>query len=314
MKRIRSFLFCMILAAVSLTLCSCGSGFGVPKYGKLESMTVQEYANGEPISRELTCDIENGKEYRQNDSAMYEWGDMFSKYHNFRKTNDKGFAQSTQALLYRLKTTDGEEISFFVYMNPEGTASYFERPDGVVWKDTGEFGDDPFTGGYSNYQHLSFNDAYEEGAKKGEYQLLPGYNGRGKAILVTDDTAIAEDPNDTDRNIRIEVDRIYWEGWDGTGSLELPVYDDTFFGKDHEYLANRAEDVRFIVRINATDQELNGYWVDSQGNHLSNSYTTNHTYELYDLVTGERVLFEDGPAAPEEIKKYIDGVNKKTEQ
>ena len=97
-----------------------------------------------------------------------------------------------------------------------------------------------------------------------------------------------------------------WDGWDGKGSLELPVYDDLFFGKDHEYLANRAEDVRFVVRINATDQQLNGYWVDSQGNHLSNSYITNHAYELYDLVTGERVFFEDGSTAREEIKKYID--------
>ena len=311
MNRVRTFFLCIMLVGMSLILCSCGSGFGVPKYGKLESMTVQEYANGEPVSREVTCDIEDDIEYRANDSAMYEWGDIFSKYHNFRKTNDKGFAQSTQALLYRLKTTDGEEISFFVYMNPEGTASYFEKPDGEVWKDTGEFGADPFTGGYSSYQHLSFNDAFEEAAVDGDYQLLPGYNGRGKALLVTDDTAIAEDPNDTDRNIRIEVDQIYWEGWDGTGSLELPVYDDIFFRKDHEYLANRAEDVRYIIRINAIGQDINGYWVDSQGNHLSNSYTTYHTYELCDLVTGERILFEDGSTAPVEVKNYIDGANGK---
>ena len=291
-----------------LSACSTAPAaeFGFPTCGELESITVQEYVNGEPVSREIAYDPEQWAGNDPDDSAFCMWNtDIWA----LEREDDQGKADTTQALRYRLTKTDGTDLEFYVYMLRDSGATYFQKPDGELWRDKSEFSSDSFTDEYGVYQHISFDQAFGSQLESRDFQMLPEYNGTAKALVIEDYSAVTDDSNDTPHEPKIECEDVYWDGWDGVASLQLPHYQG-YWGED-DYGAIRPEDVRFVVIYEAIDVEIDGHWVDSSGNHVSNSYRYTYQGTIYDLATGESATFmETGDSSIfDQAKDFIDRAN-----
>ena len=295
-----------VILSATLSACSVGdAAFGMPNFGEIQSITVQEYANGVPVSREVTLDIsKDAKSNGDNKSALI----LFGTLRGFTKTKEEGRADQTQALLYRVLTADQGEFSFYLYLDHE--QSYFQKTDGEVWKDTGDLADVAFEGEYSNYRYTSIREAFDDHIADRSFRLPPGYNGTGKALFIEDTSSVSGEAPDA--GPRIKPEQINWDGWDGTGGLELPLYNINGY---REYEAVRTEDIRFIIFHTANRADLRGYWADSKGNHLSDDYTYGYVTELIDLETGESYLFEGTEdEMREQVKAQLDEIIREGDQ
>ena len=149
MSKIKIFIIVIIIIAAAVFYFSY-EDFKSPKWSEVQSMTVQEYANGQPVSRELEMAL---PDYGSSSSQHSVINSLCAK--DIRRTKDPVSAGITQALLYRVYTKDGKEYSFFVFPDPKNdhTATYFEKPDGKLWKSD----DNCLKTAYSNYQNLSLS-------------------------------------------------------------------------------------------------------------------------------------------------------------
>ena len=309
MKLVPKFLlFCLVASLVAVIAACSGiqaNQFGFPTYGELESFTVQEYVNGEPVSREIPYDVDEWSSYDPDDLVFAAWSGEPS---DLKKVDEEANADSSLALKYRLTMTDGSELEFFVYIVPQW-AVYFQKADGELWRFRGDRPEECFTSAYTGYQWRSFRLAFEDQIETRSFQILPEYNGTGKALVIEDRSAVADDPDNGAYQPRFEFEDVYWDGWDGTPSLQLPHYKG--YWQEDDYGAVRPEDVRYVVVYEAVDSEVDGYWVDSSGNYVSSSSSDVFVCTVYDLVTGQTATFSEGEDASifDQVKSYINQAN-----
>ncbi|VEH00218.1 Uncharacterised protein [Slackia heliotrinireducens] len=307
-KRIALFLL-TVSAALLTCMFGCGPSWqeelGWPTYGQLESVAVQEYANGEAVSREISYDLSDWDSYESDEYFYGAWGGVNPE---FEPAEDNAPSpDSTQAIRCRITTVEGSDLEFYIYNAGLG-ASYIQMADGSVWRCRSEYPEELFEHAYSRYQHASFDQAFKAQVETGSFEMLPEYNGTGKAVVIEDERPVADDPDDPSM-VRVKPEDVYWEGWDGTGSLQLPHYQG--YWKEEDYGALRAEDVRFVVVYATVDSQIDGHWVDEAGNHVSNSYSYTYEGTVYDLATDETATFGDRGDASifDQVREFIDEAN-----
>lgn len=306
----------IILLASSITvlacsfLCSCTTtspkDFGFPTFGELESITVQEYVNGQPVSREVSLDAEQWANQNPDDSAF---GMLGGDTWALERVDGEGKAETSQALRYRLTSADGTQLEFYVYVAADEGATYFQKTDGELWRDTSDSPEKIFTSEYRDYQVESFEQAFRAQIDNRDFKMLSEYNGTGKALVIEDRSTLPSDHDSPYYKPSIEFEEVYWDGWDGTASLQLPHYRGRW-GKD-DYGAIRPEDVRFVLIYELIDEKIDGEWVTSRGDHVS--YTYDYTFQgtVYDLLTGEKATFLDTSDSyiRDQAEKFIDDAN-----
>ena len=310
-KRIAILMLTSLIAACACSLLySCGTApaveFGFPTYGELESVTVQEYANGEPVSREVSFNASRWEDRDPDESAFTMWNDDI---HALKQVDEEGKAESTQALRYRLTTTDGTELEFYVYIPEHNASTYFQKADGELWRDTSDNPGASFIDEFRSYQIESFEQAFRAQIEARDFQMLPEYNGTGKALVIEGDATETDDFSNTSYEPGIEFEEVYWDGWDGVASLQLPHYQG-YWGED-DYGAIRPEDVRFVVLYEVIDSKIDGHWVDANGNHVSYSHQYTYQGTIYDLLTGESATFAETADSSifDQAKDFIDKAN-----
>ena len=310
-KQIAIILLASSIAVLACSfLCSCTTtspkDFGFPTFGELESITVQEYVNGQSVSREVSLDAEQWANQNPDDSAFGMWsGDAWA----MERVDGEGKAETSQALKYRLVSTDDAELEFFVYFDAAEGAVYFQKTDGELWRGTSDSSKKIFRSEYEDYQRESFEQAFRAQVKNRNFKMLSEYNGTGKAFVVEDCSTLPGDSDNPNYKPSIEYEAVYWDGWDGSASLQLPHYQGRW-GKD-DYGAIRPEDVRFVLIYELIDEKIDGEWVTSRGDHVS--YTYDYTFQgtAYDLLTGEKATFLDTSDSyiRDQAEKFIDDAN-----
>ncbi len=268
----RKYVILLFMTAVMLALCACSGGekLELPKYTDLQSITVQEIENGQPVSREVS--LHDELQYRQ---ANYQDTFYFTTKGYRKITKESQMPEKEKSIAYRFTDTDGNTRLFYVYSDKQ--YDYIEEPGIGIWR-----GKRPqrqralYDSSYDAYERESWAQSFLDNAKDKSFTLLPEYKGTGKAIFVDISEGTVDD----------WVERFIPEA----------------------YVAKRAEDVRYIVLCELASKIYEGYWyVPETGEKLGDSYDLEYKARVYDLVTGEStVLVEKTINGIFEIPDYIE--------
>ncbi len=243
---------------VLLTACN-NTKLNLPVMEDIATATIREYCNGTPVSREITL----SKDSIGLLNYFIKLRD-YGKYKQYRKTIKKSVSDVPtveKSFRIRLELVSGEVRTFYIYAT--GNKEYIEEPHIGIYKYLYTINSlyrsltrESSLGGHA-YLYISLSDAFF-----GEnYSILQEYNGAAKAIFMEFKSG-GDDTNDNPLS------------WPSRYIPEARV-------------AERAEDVRYIVAY-YDKATYSGYWyVPSTGKRLGNSY--DHTYDLiiHDLIKKE---------------------------
>jgi len=234
------------------------------------SATLQEYCDGEPISRAF---------------LMEGQFDLFNiivclENQQFTKTSQQSVddvPSAEKSYRINLELADGNTRTLYFYAKED--KQYIEEPYAGIYVGNPPDWCAPYWDAFTqkDYLMLSLVAAFgsehyphiEKVPQQERYPLLPAYNGAGKAVRVD----IYDNHDETVRH---------------------PPFDDPLWKIPENRLAERAEDVRYVVEVSHVTGSIKGYWVDENGKTVgterdNSSYTT-----IYDLVTGSITKIDDG--------------------
>lgn len=269
-------LLAIFLAAVKVTImltlsgCSGGTRLELPIYEDLQSITIQEIENGQPVSREVTLyDELHPRQYISPDYIRFDTD-------GFRQiTNKNQITSADKCIAYRFKEKNGNSRLLNIYSD-EGY-NYIEEPGIGVWREKRPQNRwTLYDLSYEVYEDNSWAQAFLNTAEDKIFTLLPEYNGAEKAIFID----ISEE------TVNDWVQRFIPEA----------------------FAASRAEDVRYVVLCEVASKTYEGYWyVPETGEELGDSYDVEYKATVYDLATGDTiVLVETTVNGMFEIPDYID--------
>ena len=259
-----------VLMLLALSGCSDGAELELPTYEDLQSITVQEIENGQPVSREVTMyDELHPRLYTSPDYIRFDTD-------GFRKiTKESQMTSADKCIAYRFTEKSGNSRLLNIYSGEE--YNYIEEPGIGVWREKRPQNEwTLYDLSYEKYEDNSWAQAFLNTAKDKILTLLPEYNGAEKAIFVD----ISEE------TVNEWVERFIPEA----------------------FVASRAEDVRYVVLCEVASKTYEGYWyVPESGEKLGDSYDVEYKATVYDLVTGDAiVLVETTVNGMFEIPDYID--------
>ena len=258
-----------VLMLLALSGCSDGAALELPTYEDLQSITVQEIENGQPVSREVTLyDELHPRLYTSPDYIRFDTD-------GFRQiTNESQITSADKCIAYRFIEKSGNSRLLNIYSDEK--YNYIEEPGIGVWREKRPQNQwTLYELSYDVYEDNSWAQAFLNTAKDKIFTLLPEYNGAEKAIFVD----ISEEP------VNDWVERFIPEA----------------------FAASRAEDVRYVVLCEVASKTYEGYWyVPETGEELGDSYEVEYKATVYDLATGDTiVLVEMTVNGMFEIPDYI---------
>lgn len=260
----------MILMLLALSGCTGGAKLELPTYADLQSITVQEIENGQPVSREVS--LHNELQYYQSHSP----DDVYFPTKDYRQiTKESQMPTSDRSLAYRFTDNTGNTRLLNIYSDKN--YNYIEEPGIGVWREKRSKAQwAQYDLSYKTYEDNSWAQAFLDTAIDKSFSLLPEYNGAEKAIFID----ISEEA------VSDWVERFIPEA----------------------FVAKRAEDVRYVVLCDIASKTYEGYWyVPETGERLDDSYDVEYKATVYDLVTGDTtVLVEMTVNGIFEIPDYID--------
>ncbi|NMA25970.1 MAG: DUF5301 domain-containing protein [Clostridiales bacterium] len=262
-------LLCLLLA-LSFFGCSGGKKLELPTYAELQSITVQEVENGQPVSREVSLD--DDLEFYQSN---YPDDQYFSVKDYKQITDESKIPASEKSIAYRFTETGGNTRLLKIFSDDK--YDYIEEPGIGVWRAKRPQKQwTQYALSYKKYSDKSWTQAFLDNAADKNFTLLPEYNGAAKAIFVD----ISEE------TVSDWVERFIPEA----------------------FAASRAEDVRYVVLCEVASKVYEGYWyVPETGERLDDSHDTQYRATAYDLVTGDTtVLVAQTMNGIFEITDYID--------
>ena len=244
-----------------------------PVYGDLNEITIQEYNGDTPVSREITVyDSVSLKEFPETRQWLNTYG-----IREIKRKKDQ--PKRTKSYLMRFKKKDGTTSSVFIYGDDE---HYYLEQDGNFWQ-----GKDLFWSFENLYADLSYTSAFGSEVEDRSFTLLPEYNGAGKAM------------------------------WMGLTDIDPTNICDTMYRNhafeehynwciDPEYVAERAEDVRYIFVCDYNHMTYDGYWYNVEtGEKVSDSYDTSYDVTAYDLLTGESEMIARDLFMPQDASDAV---------
>ena len=255
MRKLLAILFAAakVITLLALSGCSDGAKLELPTYEDLQSITVQEIVNGQPVSREVTLyDELHPRLYTSPDYIRFDT-DGFKKI-----TKDSQMTSTDRCIAYRFTEKSGNSRLLNIYSGEK--YDYIEEPGIGVWREKRPPNEWPlYNLSYEVYEDNSWAQAFLNTAKDKIFTLLPEYNGAEKAIFV----------DISDETVSDFVERLIPEA----------------------FVASRAEDVRYVVLCEVASKTYKGYWyVPETGEKLNDSYDVEYKATIYDLVTGDTIV------------------------
>ena len=233
-----------------------GTGLETPTYAQIDTLTMQEMQNGVAVSGEvsLTNQVES---WRQENPERTYFGTKYYK----KIESSRPIAGEERSFFYRVRLTDGTERDFTVFSDEK--YDYIEELSVGLWRyQRGKTMASSYDCAQSAYQRLTYDQAFGQYAAERKFSIMPGYNGAGKAIILT--------------TIKGKI-----EEW-------------TTFRIPDELAAARAEDVRYLVLVDVVEQIKTGEWVTVEtGEKVGDAYDTYCFAAIYDLETGETHVFDE---------------------
>lgn len=262
LKRILAISIGSVALTAGATVIMCnyvppeGTVLETPTYAQIDTLTMQEIQNGVAVSGEVSL-TEKIKSWRQEDPERTYFG---TKY--FEKTkSSRPIAGEEKSFVYRFRLTDGTERDFSIFSDDK--FDYIEELGVGLWRYQRENHEaSNYDYAQTTYQRETYNQAFGQHAAERKFSIMPGYNGAGKAIILT--------------------------------MKEGKVEEWTTFRIPDELVAARAEDVRYLVLVDELEKIKTGEWVTVEtGEKVGDAYDTYYFAAIYDLETGETNVFEE---------------------
>lgn len=169
LKIILLLVFFMIANLLALCACSAGAPLEFPPFDELQSFTVQEYENGNAVSREIPL-------------YLYQVGFGEGLMKNYKELkNEIAPALKEKYFAFRLTLADGSVRKILLFSD-EGY-NYLEEVGIGVWREKNS------VSSYASAQNYylkdwTYRDAFGDALESRSFSLLPEYNGAEKAIWV----------------------------------------------------------------------------------------------------------------------------------